>query len=113
MENESTDPLEGIAPVTPWVRLDSTRLAYIIAVTLSGSDHRTCDSDEKLDSDWKLFLRLKIPNKEVRNIRRTRINEWIKMHGEPVEYDTELLSLQTERVFTVLDEAVEQLREFR
>jgi hypothetical protein len=37
MEIESTDPLEGITPVTLWVRLDSTRLAYIIAVTLSGA----------------------------------------------------------------------------
>ena len=40
MENESTDPLEGITPVTLWVRLGSTRLAYIIAVTLSGAGHR-------------------------------------------------------------------------
>jgi len=41
MENESTDPLEGITPVTLWVRLDSTRLAYIIAVTLSGQVNST------------------------------------------------------------------------
>ena len=39
MEIEATDPLEGITPVTLWVRLDSTRMAYIIAVTLLGTGH--------------------------------------------------------------------------
>jgi len=45
MEIESTDPLEGITPVTLWVRLDSTRLAYIIAVTLSGAGQCAKESE--------------------------------------------------------------------
>ena len=73
----------------------------------------TCNGDEKLDADWKEFLRSKAPSVDVYAERLKRIESWILKHGESLTLDAstrELLASEFEKVNVVFSKACGAIR---
>lgn len=72
----------------------------------------TCNSKEKLDKDWKIFLNEKCSgNQELYKKRKTKIEEWIKNKKEPISEDIieKYIEIKT-KIYDVFDEGYQTLK---
>ncbi len=72
----------------------------------------TCNSDEKREQDWDLFLRIKNPNNADYKRRRAVILEWKAMDTEQLDSSiVKLIDDQIELVYKQYDRSVSLIRE--
>ncbi len=91
---------------------------HLVARSAGGTNHvsnrvlacHTCNSDEKLDSDWEVFLRAKNPDKDSFDQRFNLIQQWTMNIGNPPPQDVAFVEFQIEKVLTVFDDSVERIR---
>ena len=90
---------------------------HLVAHSRGGSNHisnrvlacRTCDSVEKLDSDWQKFLVKKNPDKKQLARRRNRIEQWTSMNGPAPSFDSDLILREKSTLDSAIDAAVDRI----
>jgi len=73
----------------------------------------TCNGDEKLDSDWKGFLRVKCSSSIDLAARTERIEVWVKKHGRSLTLEAatqERIRAEFERVNVVFSKACSDIK---
>lgn len=75
-----------------------------------------CNGDEKLDADWKEFLRAKAPSLDAFAERTERIDAWIHRNGGLLTLDAETqerIAIEFEKVNRVFSKACCDIRNLR
>ena len=107
---------------TKLVRKDRTgHIDHLVARAEGGPNHvsnrvlacRTCNSDEKLDSDWQAFLSSKVVSKKRLAQRKKRIKQWVSENVPPPSFDRELIESETNNVIETFDNSVERIKRAR
>mgnify|MGYP001615645828 CR=1 FL=1 len=96
---------------------------HLDPATAGGTNHisnrvlscASCNGDEKRESPWLDFLRIKVKDRTLFDSRCQRIEAWVSRHttARPGRFDSELLKRETERAVVAFDEALARLRRAR
>ena len=98
---------------------------HLISIAVGGTNHISnrvlacpvCNGDQKLERDWREFLRYKTGGGKVFEERETRILDWREQNSNSSRALSPaqkiLLRDQTERVVAACESAIEALRQAR
>ena len=98
---------------------------HLVSASQKGPNHisnrvlscATCNEEEKLDKDWRVFLEQKVPDRSLREKRMKRIEQWMVTQGAGCFTIAEGLLQESERLADIavraFDSGIEKIRSMK